>query len=264
MFAKKPESKYGCFLNIFGVLRSRSSRWRKASKCKLHIQNLLCSVKLHRNRRECIVRQSRSDIAQLLSYGRYSEALPKAKQFYEDERRLSAYDQVELFCTTILQNISSLKYENNVDLLPEETKKAMAGIIFAASRIGELEDLQHIRSFFVQRFGLKFDKECVDLRQGNVVGFEIVKILNTNMRGDEITHIVRELSHKYKTNITTSTDSISEDLASSDDLGIADSDAMKVEKMKRALRRKKVMKENSKFLHPNLRESQGRDRSFRR
>jgi len=32
MFAKKPESKFGCFFNIFGVLRSRSSRWRKASK----------------------------------------------------------------------------------------------------------------------------------------------------------------------------------------------------------------------------------------
>ncbi|KAG7577370.1 Vacuolar protein sorting-associated protein Ist1 [Arabidopsis thaliana x Arabidopsis arenosa] len=210
-----------------------------------------------------MVRQSRSDIAQLLSNGRFSEALPKAKQFYEDERRLSAYDQVELFCRSILQNISSLKHESDVNLLLEETKEAMAGMIFAASRIGELEDLQHIRSLFVQRFGLQFDKDCVNLRQGNVVGSEIVKILDTSVRKDEITHIVMELSQKYQTNIATSADSISKDSASSDDLGISDPDVMKVEKMKR-VRRKEVVNENSKFMHPNLGEFQGRDRSFMR
>ncbi|KAL1202501.1 hypothetical protein V5N11_025063 [Cardamine amara subsp. amara] len=223
--SKKPEPKFGC-------VSFRSSRWRKASKCKLHIDNLLSSVKIHRTRRECMVRQSRSDIAQLLPNDRFSEALPKAKHFYEDERRLLAYDQIEYFCTSILQNISSLKDQSDVNLIPEETKEAMAGLIYAATRIGELNELQYVRSLFVQRFGLAFDKDCVELRPGNVVSSEIVKILDTKMTQDAISlEALIEISQKCH------------------------------QPMKTVISRKKVMKENSKFLQPNLGESEERDQS---
>ncbi|XP_019089148.1 PREDICTED: uncharacterized protein LOC104733630 [Camelina sativa] len=200
-----------------------------------------------------MVRQSRSDIAQLLPNGRFSEALPKAKQFYEDEGRLLAYDQVEYFCKSILQSISILSHQSDVHMLPDVTKEAMAGLIFAASRIGELNELQYIRIMFVERFGREFDKDCVDLRRGNIVCSEIVKILDTKMPQDEITDIVMELSQKYHSNISISANSISDCLASSNDLGIGNSDA---EKMKSIVRRK--------LLHPNLGESERRDRSFMR
>ncbi|CAF2101233.1 unnamed protein product [Brassica rapa] len=253
MFAKKTEQKFGCYCNVFAVW-SRSSRWQKASKCKLHIQNLLCSVKVQRTRTECMFRQSRSDIAQLAPYGRFREALPKAKQFYEDERRLLAYDQVKYFCTSILQSFSPLLNQNDVHLLPDETKESMAGLIFAASRIGELKELQIIRSLFVQRFGQKFDKDSVDLRPGNLVSSEIVKILDTTMPQDAITpEIIMAISQKYQTDFITSVDSITEDSASLNNLGNADSDTL--------ARRKKVTKENPKCLHTDRGESQERDRS---
>ncbi|EOA31927.1 hypothetical protein CARUB_v10015166mg [Capsella rubella] len=193
-----------------------------------------------------MLRQSRSDITQLLPNGRLSETIPKAKQFYEDERRLLAYDQVEYFCTSILKDISVLHHQSDVHLLPDVTKEAMAGLIFAASRIGELNELQYIRCMFVERFGLQFDKECVGLRRGNVVGSEIVKILDTKLPQDEITNIVMELSRKHQTNITTSADSVSED-----------PDAEKMERMKSVVRRM--------LLQSNLGESpQARDGSFMR
>ncbi|CAN8269301.1 unnamed protein product [Cochlearia groenlandica] len=180
MIAKKTEPKFGCYRNVFSFW-FRSPKWRKAPQCKHHMQNLLCSININRRRRECLVRQSRSDIAQLLPIGRFSETLPKAKLLYEDERRLSAYDQVEYFCTSIMEDFSLLKLQKDVQLLPQETKEAMAGLIFSASRIGELKELQYIRSLFVERFGRVFDKECVDLRQGNLVSSEIIKILDTRM-----------------------------------------------------------------------------------
>ncbi|XP_010419208.1 PREDICTED: uncharacterized protein LOC104704891 [Camelina sativa] len=198
-----------------------------------------------------MVRQSRSDIAQLLTNGRFSEALPKAKQFCEDERRLLAYDQVDNFCASIMQNISILKRQSDVHLLPDVLKEAMAGLIFAASRIGELHELQYIKSMFFVRFGHEFDKDCVDLRRGNVVGSEIVKILDTKLPQDEIRDIVMELSQKYQT--STTADSISDGLAASNELGIGDSEA---EKMKSIVR--------TKLLRPNVGEVEGRDRSFMR
>ncbi|CAH8293285.1 unnamed protein product [Eruca vesicaria subsp. sativa] len=202
-----------------------------------------------------MVRQSRSDIAQLVPHGRFREALPKAKQFYEDERRLLAYDQVKYVCTYLLQSFSPLLHQSDVHLLPDETKEAMAGLIFSASRIGELRELQIIRSLFVQRFGKEFDKDCVDLRPGNLVSSEIVKILDTTILHDAITpEIIVAISQKYQTDFITSVDSITEDLVSLNNLGIADSDTL--------VRRKKVTKENPNCLHADRGESQGRrDRS---
>lgn len=101
----------------------------------------------------------------------------------------------------------------------------MAGLIFAASRIGELKELQIIRSLFVQRFGQKFDKDSVDLRPGNLVSSEIVKILDTNMPQDAISpEIIMGISEKYQTNFITSVDLITEGSAPRTNHGIADSD----------------------------------------
>ncbi|KAL0719423.1 hypothetical protein Bca4012_068747 [Brassica carinata] len=252
--AKNKEPKPGCYRNVFAVL-FRSSRWRQASKCKLHIQSLQCSVKVHRGRRECMVKQSRSDMAKLLDINNdiLPEALPKAKQFYEDERRLSAYDQVEYFCTSMLQSFSLLNSQSDVHLLPKETKEAMAGLIFAASRIGELKELQIIRSLFAQRYGFGFDKDCVDLRPGHLVSSEIVKILEAKLPRDAFSpENLLEISKNYQTNTTSYVDSITKDSASRNNLGIASSDMAKKEKPKTDVRGKTFRKKNSKFLDSDM------------
>ncbi|XP_018435415.2 uncharacterized protein LOC108807648 [Raphanus sativus] len=253
--AKNKEPEPGCYSNIFAVW-FRSSRWRQASKCKRHIRSLQCSVKIHRGRRECMAKHSRSDMAKLLNNDLLPEALPKAKQFYEDEKRLSAYNQVEYFCTSILQNFSPLDRHSDIHLLPEETKEAMAGLIFAASRIGELKELQIIRSLFVERFGLEFDKDCVYLRPGHLVSSEIVKILETKTPRDAFSpENLFEISKNYQTN-TTWVDSITKDSASRNNLGIASSDMAKKEKPKTSVSGKTVGEKNSKFLDSDIAEKE--------
>ncbi|CAN6925890.1 unnamed protein product [Brassica oleracea] len=239
--AKNKEPKPGCFRNVFAVW-FRSSRWRQASKCKLHIQSLQCSVKIHRRRRDCMVKQSRSDVAKLLDSDRLQEARRKTRQSYEDEKMLSAYDQVDYFCTSILQNFSPLDRQSDVHLLPEETKEAMAGLIFAASRISELKELQIIRSLFVQRFGLGFDKDCVDLRPGHFVSSEIVKILETKYSRDAFSpENLLGIFQNYQTSSTTANvDPITKDSASRDDHGIARSDTAKKRNQKRVLGERKL------------------------
>ncbi|KFK21998.1 hypothetical protein AALP_AAs70920U000100 [Arabis alpina] len=219
------------FTNV--VVSVRSSRWRK--ECKHHLQNQLCSIRVHRKRRMSMIRQSRSDIAQLLRDGRLSETLPKAKQSYEDDRRIRAYDYVEYLCKSILENLSPLTRQSDVNLLPGETKEAMAGLIFAASRMGELKELPHIRSLFFERFGREFDKECVDLRRGNVVSSVIIKILNARISQEaKITpEIVIGIVGKDQTNVITSTESSE------------DSVAEKIKKLETVVERFQSMKENS-------------------
>ena len=118
----------------------------------------------------------------------------------------------------------------------------MAGLIFAASRIGELKELQIIRSLFVQRFGLGFDKDCVDLRPGHFVSSEIVKILETKYSRDAFSpENLLGIFQNYQTSSTTANvDPITKDSASRDDHGIARSDTAKKRNQKRVLGERKL------------------------
>ncbi|ESQ44709.1 hypothetical protein EUTSA_v10003332mg, partial [Eutrema salsugineum] len=208
----------------------------------------------------CIIRHTQSDIDELLLSSRFQETIHKVKHIFEDKTRLAAYAQVDYFCSFILQNFSQLKRQSDVHLLPEETKVAMAGLIFAASRIGELKELQYIRSLFFERFGPEFDKDSAYLRPGNFVTTEIIQIFSTMMPQDAISpKIGMETSQKYQPNITTTVESITEDSDSSNNLGFRYSDAVKIEILTTGVSRANAMKE---FLHLNRVESQVRDRSL--
>lgn len=47
---------------------------------------------------------------------------------------------------------------------PEELKEAVTSLIFAASRCGELPELQKIRALFTSRFGKELASRAVELR----------------------------------------------------------------------------------------------------
>ncbi|CAN8259229.1 unnamed protein product [Cochlearia groenlandica] len=176
MSTEDSKPMFGCYRNPLSVWFS-ASRWRKASKCELYVNDLICSIKIHRRRRMAMLRQCKSDIALHFSDGCLSQAFSNAQQSFEDERRLLAYDRVEYLCVLLLENLKHLKHQSDVLSLPEETQTTMAGLIFAASRMGEFKELQYIRSLFAERFGLVFDKECVDLRPGHLVSQKIIETM---------------------------------------------------------------------------------------
>ncbi|KAG2300992.1 hypothetical protein Bca52824_037464 [Brassica carinata] len=158
-----------------------------------------------------MVRQAQSDINQLLLSNLVQETVPKVKQIYEDKIRLAAYSQVEYFGAFILQNFSDLKLQSDVHLLPKDTKEAIAGLIFAASRIGELMELKLIRSLFFERFGLQFDRDCIDLRPGTSL-----KMPQGAISPETV----------VETNIAASVEPVTEDSVSINNLvGFGDSDA---------------------------------------
>jgi len=46
---------------------------------------------------------------------------------------------------------------------PNELKEAISSLVYAASRCGELPELQKIRSMFTSRFGKEFTTRAVEL-----------------------------------------------------------------------------------------------------
>ncbi|XP_010535255.1 PREDICTED: uncharacterized protein LOC104810606 [Tarenaya hassleriana] len=203
-----------------------------------------------------MVRQSRADISELLCHGRLKAALHRAEQILVDERRLSAYDRIESYCTYILQNFSHLQQQSDIHLLPDEMKETIAGLILAASRIGELIELQPIRSLFRQRFGSEFDKNNVELCPENMVDSEIKRILEekTTMPTDTTPEALMEIA---QSNQTDSSDGSPVDSNDSTDQNVKKID--KIQKLKTIVhrmvekKRKKPKNENSQQVHTNLR-----------
>ncbi|KAG2293980.1 hypothetical protein Bca52824_040649 [Brassica carinata] len=152
-----------------------------------------------------MVRQAQFDINQLLLSNRVQETISKRKHICEDKTRLAAYAQVQYFCSFILQNFSDLKHQSDVHLLPEESKEAI------------LNELKFIRSLFFEIFGLQFDRDSVDLRPGNLVSSEIIKIFVKKMPQGAMSPV--------ETNIAASVESVTEDSVSTDNLGFRNSDA---------------------------------------
>ncbi|KAF3544180.1 hypothetical protein DY000_02005106 [Brassica cretica] len=111
----------------------------------------------------------------------------------------------------------------------------------------ELNELKFIRSLFFERFGLQFDRHSVDLRPGNLVSSEIIKLFVKKMPQDAMSP-----ETIVETNIAASVESVTEDSVSTDNLGFRDSDAVKIEIFKTWIGRKNIMKDSSKFLHLNL------------
>ncbi|KAH7860670.1 hypothetical protein Vadar_016554 [Vaccinium darrowii] len=161
--------------------RFKDSRWRK--KCKSLINGVRSQLLIQKNRREAIARQSRADIAQLLMYGQHDDALARVGQLHHDQRVLSAYNQIEIYCDTVHTNLREIGSRSK---LSYDVVEAVSSLVFAASRRGELPELQGMRTLFRKHFGNEFERNSVELRPGNFVNSQIKYNLGNNSVSDDM------------------------------------------------------------------------------
>ncbi|CAN4104934.1 unnamed protein product [Withania somnifera] len=83
--------------------------WRKASKCKNLIKRVQCRLKLLKNKRSCIIKQLRDDLAELLRNGHYQIVIERVEQLSLDERKVAVYDLLENYCEFIIINFPYIR-----------------------------------------------------------------------------------------------------------------------------------------------------------
>ncbi|KAF7140499.1 hypothetical protein RHSIM_Rhsim06G0195900 [Rhododendron simsii] len=138
---------------------------------------------IQKNRREAITRQSRADIAQLLMYGQHDDALARVDQLHNDQCILSAYNQIDIYYEMVHANLREIDSRSK---LSHEVVEAVSSLVFAASRCGELPELNRIRSLFRKHFGNEFERVNVELQPGNFVNSQIKYNLGNNSVSDDV------------------------------------------------------------------------------
>ncbi|KAG7953664.1 hypothetical protein I3843_12G120200 [Carya illinoinensis] len=151
-----------------------------------------------RNRKCSIVRQSRADIAELLQNDRLDQALARIGKLYKDQNLLAAYDEINDNCECIISNFAQICKQSDVHSLPIDVRQALANLIFAASRCGELPVLHSLRCFFGECYGHEFEIANVELHHGNMVSSQIKENLCKNLvPDDEKLELISEIAKEH-------------------------------------------------------------------
>ncbi|XP_028807909.1 uncharacterized protein LOC114762570 [Neltuma alba] len=149
--------------------------WSKASKCKKVIKRARCRLKLLKNKRQAIARQSREDAAELIKCGHQESAVNRVEQLIKDETLSGAYELLDHFCEFILTQLSYIRRHKDC---PNDINEAVSSLIFASARIGDLPELFVIRKLFGQRYGQRFATTAVELVPGNLVNKQLIESLS--------------------------------------------------------------------------------------
>uniref|UniRef100_A0A2N9GPR1 IST1-like protein n=1 Tax=Fagus sylvatica TaxID=28930 RepID=A0A2N9GPR1_FAGSY len=104
--------------------------------------------------------QAHSDVIQLLNLGHQERALLRVEVVIREQNMLDAYVMIENYCHLLVERVVLI--QNNKEC-PNELNEAVSSLLFAASRCGEMPELQKIRRMFTSRFGKEFATRAVEL-----------------------------------------------------------------------------------------------------
>ncbi|KAI3893210.1 hypothetical protein MKX03_007042 [Papaver bracteatum] len=166
--------------SLFSIFFGRS----KTSKCKTVIKRLQCRLKLLKNKRNLMIRQSREDILHLLENSQNQRAFDRAEKLYEDQGTVDVYELLENFCEFIMINLTyiwqSRDFRNDIN-------EATSSLMYASARCGgDLPELLKLRKLFSDRYGNKFEIAAVELLPGNLVSPSLIKKLSAKSVSDNV------------------------------------------------------------------------------
>ncbi|KAL0345135.1 UNVERIFIED_CONTAM: IST1-like protein [Sesamum radiatum] len=137
------------------------SRSFNPSKCKMSLKLAGSRLKLLRNKKEVQVNQMKREIAQLLESGQDQTARIRVEHVIREEKMMAAYDLIEIYCELIVARMPIIESQKTC---PIDLKEAIASIVFASPRCGDVPELLDVRKHFTEKYGKDFTTAAIELR----------------------------------------------------------------------------------------------------
>ncbi|PIN14502.1 Spindle pole body protein [Handroanthus impetiginosus] len=145
------------------------------AKCKTSLRLAGSRLKLLRNKKEAQVKQMKKEIAQLLESGQDRTARIRVEHVIREEKLMAAYDLLEIYCELIVARLPIIESQKNC---PIDLKEAIASVIFASPRCGDVPELLDGRKQFTAKYGKDFTTAAIELRPQCGVGRMLVEKLS--------------------------------------------------------------------------------------
>ncbi|GAB2277886.1 hypothetical protein Dimus_012588 [Dionaea muscipula] len=148
-----------------------------------------------------MINHSREDIVSLLKLGQQHKAFHRVEQLLKDQNRISAYKEIDSFCQCIFQYLSCTG--DQISDLPTDVNVAVSSLVFAASRCGELPELNKLRNEFKDWYGDKFVYTNIHLLSGNLVSNQIKQALCTCPISEDLKHqLIRNIAREHNVHVS--------------------------------------------------------------
>ncbi|GER51401.1 regulator of Vps4 activity in the MVB pathway protein [Striga asiatica] len=171
------------------------SRSFNPAKCKTSLRLASSRFKLLRNKKEVQVKQMRREIAQLLESGQDQTAQIRVEHVIREEKMMAAYDLLEIYCELIIARLPIIESQKNC---PIDLKEAIASLVFAAPRCGDVPELLDVRKQFTAKYGKDFTTAAIELRPQCGVGRMLVEKLSaTAPDGQTKTKILTTIAEEH-------------------------------------------------------------------
>ncbi|KAL3829962.1 hypothetical protein ACJIZ3_018764 [Penstemon smallii] len=151
------------------------SRSFNPAKCKTSLRLAASRMKLLRNKKDVQVKQMKREIAQLLESGQDRTARIRVEHVIREEKMMAAYDLIEIYCELIIARLSIIETQKNC---PIDLKEAIASVVFASPRCGDVPELLDVRKNFTAKYGKDFTTAAIELRPACGVSRMLVEKLS--------------------------------------------------------------------------------------
>ncbi|XP_021751118.1 uncharacterized protein LOC110716795 isoform X2 [Chenopodium quinoa] len=174
----------------------------KPAKCKTALNLAKSRIKLMKNRKDIQLKQLRREVAQLLDSGQDQTARIRVEHVIREEKMIAAYEMIEIYCELVVARLPIIESQKNC---PLDLKEAIASLIFAAPRCGDIVELQDVRKHFTAKYGKEFATAASEVRPACGVSRTLVEKLSVNAPDGQtkvklLTAIAEEHNIKWEPN----------------------------------------------------------------
>ncbi|KAL3825237.1 hypothetical protein ACJIZ3_021266 [Penstemon smallii] len=151
------------------------SRSFNPAKCKTSLRLGASRLKLLRNKKQVQLNQMKREISQLIESGQDQTARIRVEHVIREENMMAAYDLLEIYCELIVARLPIIESQKNC---PIDLKEAIASVLFASPRCGDVPELLDVRKNFTAKYGKDFTTAAIELRPACGVSRMLVEKLS--------------------------------------------------------------------------------------
>ncbi|KAG6424093.1 hypothetical protein SASPL_114505 [Salvia splendens] len=171
------------------------SRSFNSSKCKTSLKLAASRLKLLRNKKEAQVNQMRREISLLLESGQDQTARIRVEHVIREDKMMAAFDLIGIYCELIVARLPIIESQKSC---PVDLKEAIASLVYASPRCGDVPELVEVKKHFTEKYGKDFIARAIELRpECGVSRMMVDKLSVLAPDGETKTKILRAIAEEH-------------------------------------------------------------------
>ncbi|KAK9466151.1 regulator of Vps4 activity in the MVB pathway-domain-containing protein [Lipomyces arxii] len=165
-----------------------------STRLKIQLKLSVSRLRHVQQKETAVSKQSRREIAQLLSSGKDESARIRVENVIRQEITVDLLEILELYCELLLARISLIDSRRDCD---PSLVEAVKSIIYSAPRT-DVKELVQVRDIFIMKYGKEFARDAIDSPETSVAPRVYSKLVVDPPSAELVTAYLEEIARTYR------------------------------------------------------------------